>query len=316
MADVSVIDFGDGVQRNIKDTTARTSKADLESIANIENGDAATHQYAVNDHFFRNGVFCTAKTVIYVNNVLTKDVNYTEGQLSEWLGIPASIVPTSLGGTGNADGYIRTGAASGTNIGSRTTIEGVNNIATSQNAHAEGHSNTISKEGGHAEGFGNNVSGQWAHAQNFQNTVSATGASAAGYRNTAGYQYQFVIGQYNNNKSTDIFEVGNGTSSTTSNALELDSSGNLTVAGTITDGNGNNLSALASYLEQTVTLSTSADTTVTFTDAKITATSFIEYACSQWDLVPESITGAAGSCTIVLPKVDSAQSVTVRIYVR
>lgn len=71
-----------------------------------------------------------------------------------------------------------------------------------------------------------------------------------------------------------------------------------------------------SYLEQTVTLSTSASTTVTFTDSSITANSFIEYACSQWDLVPESITGAAGSCTIVLPKVDSAQSVTVRIYVR
>lgn len=71
-----------------------------------------------------------------------------------------------------------------------------------------------------------------------------------------------------------------------------------------------------SYLEQSVTLSTSASTTVTFTDSSITANSFIEYACSQWDLVPESITGAAGSCTIVLPKVDSAQSVTVRIYVR
>lgn len=71
-----------------------------------------------------------------------------------------------------------------------------------------------------------------------------------------------------------------------------------------------------SYLEQTVTLSTSASTTVTFTDASITANSFIEYACSVWDLVPESITAAAGSCTIVLPKVDSAQSVTVRIYVR
>lgn len=71
-----------------------------------------------------------------------------------------------------------------------------------------------------------------------------------------------------------------------------------------------------SYLEQTVTLSTSASTTVTFTDSSITANSFIEYACSVWDLVPESITGAAGSCTIVLPKVDSAQSVTVRIYVR
>ncbi len=76
------------------------------------------------------------------------------------------------------------------------------------------------------------------------------------------------------------------------------------------------LTEQASYLEQTVTLSTSSSTTVTFTDSSITASSFIEYACSQWDLVPESITGAAGSCTIVLPTVESAQSVTVRIYVR
>lgn len=257
------------------------------------------------------------------------------------------VIPIANGGTGNADGYIQTGIKSNTVAATRATIEGIDNTVSGVNAHAEGISNNISAgssqahaeggqnnvsgqnahaEGGqnkalanqaHAEGYGVTASGQNSHAQNTSTTASAASASAAGSYTTAGYANQFVVGKYNNNKSTNIFEVGIGANANAkANGLELDTSGNLKVAGTITDGNGNNLSALASYLEQTVTLSTSASTTVTFTDSSITANSFIEYACSQWDLVPESITGAAGSCTIVLPKVDSAQSVTVRIYVR
>lgn len=190
-------------------------------------------------------------------------------------------------------------------------------VASGGSSHAEGVSTQASGNYSHAEGQGAKAQATGTHAQNYYATASGNYSSAAGYYTTAGYQNQFVIGKYNNNKSTSIFEVGIGANANAkANGLELDGSGNLTVAGNITDGNGNNLSALASYLEQTVTLSTSASTTVTFTDASITASSFIEYACSVWDLVPESITGAAGSCTIVLPKVDSAQSVTVRIYVR
>lgn len=71
-----------------------------------------------------------------------------------------------------------------------------------------------------------------------------------------------------------------------------------------------------SYLEQTVTLSTSTDTTVTFTDAKITTSSCIEVGTSVWGIVPSDVTVTAGVCTVTLPKADSAQSIIVRIYVR
>lgn len=70
------------------------------------------------------------------------------------------------------------------------------------------------------------------------------------------------------------------------------------------------------YLEQTVTLSTSAETTATFTSAKITANSLIDLAVSEWGLIPSNVVVASGTCTVTLPKVDSAHSVVVRIYVR
>jgi hypothetical protein len=73
---------------------------------------------------------------------------------------------------------------------------------------------------------------------------------------------------------------------------------------------------LSSYLEQTVTLSTSADTTVTFSDASITTDSCIDIATSEWGLVPSDVTVTTGVCTVTLPKADSAHSVKCRIYVR
>lgn len=233
---------------------------------------------------------------------------------------------TASGNQSHAEGIDTVASHTGAHAeGGNTQATGVNShaeggggvVASGGSSHAEGASTQASGAYSHAEGQGAKAQASAAHAQNFQTAASGNYSSAAGCYTTAGYQNQFVVGKYNDNKSANIFEVGIGTANNAkANGLELDTSGNLTVAGNITDGNGNTLSALASYLEQTVTLSTSASTTVTFTDSSITANSFIEYACSQWDLVPESITGAAGSCTIVLPKVDSAQSVTVRIYVR
>lgn len=68
--------------------------------------------------------------------------------------------------------------------------------------------------------------------------------------------------------------------------------------------------------EQTVTLSTSATSTVTFTRDDITTASVVEVGVSEWGLVPEDVVCSAGSCTVTLPKVSSAHSVTVRLYVR
>ena len=70
------------------------------------------------------------------------------------------------------------------------------------------------------------------------------------------------------------------------------------------------------YLEESVTLSTSATTTVTFTDSSILATSVIDIAVGVWGLTPEDVTVSTGVCTVVMPKVSTAQTIAVRIYVR
>lgn len=70
------------------------------------------------------------------------------------------------------------------------------------------------------------------------------------------------------------------------------------------------------YMEQTKTLSTSADTTYTFTNAAIKADSLIQPYGSIFGVVPSNITTSAGSCVVTIPKHDTAVSLKVRIYVR
>ena len=72
----------------------------------------------------------------------------------------------------------------------------------------------------------------------------------------------------------------------------------------------------SAYMEQSVTLSTSAATTVTFTNAAIDDGAMLTVATSLWNLVPDDITLASGSCTIMLPKWATAETIGVRLYVR
>lgn len=70
------------------------------------------------------------------------------------------------------------------------------------------------------------------------------------------------------------------------------------------------------YMEQTKTLSTSTDTTFSFTNAAITADSVIQPYGNIFGIVPSDITTSAGSCVVTIPKHDTAVSLKVRIYVR
>lgn len=70
------------------------------------------------------------------------------------------------------------------------------------------------------------------------------------------------------------------------------------------------------YFEQSVTLSTSQTTTVTFTDSAFTANSVVDPAISVWGIFPEDVTVASGSCTVVMPKVSTAQTITVGIFIK
>lgn len=72
----------------------------------------------------------------------------------------------------------------------------------------------------------------------------------------------------------------------------------------------------SAYMEQSVTLSTSSTTTVTFTNAAIDDGAMLTVASSLWNLVPDDITLASGSCTITLPKWATAETIGVRLYVR
>lgn len=70
------------------------------------------------------------------------------------------------------------------------------------------------------------------------------------------------------------------------------------------------------YFDETATLSTSETTTVTFTDEAILATSVIDIAISEWGIVPDNVVVSAGSCVITMPQVETAVTVSIRLYVK
>lgn len=72
----------------------------------------------------------------------------------------------------------------------------------------------------------------------------------------------------------------------------------------------------SAYMEQSVTLSTSDATTVTFTNAIIADGKTLTLETSLWDLVPDDMVTTAGVCTITLPKWSSAVTIGVRLRVR
>lgn len=70
------------------------------------------------------------------------------------------------------------------------------------------------------------------------------------------------------------------------------------------------------YMEQTQTLSTTSDTTFTFTNAAITADSEIWPLSSIYGLSASDVTVSNGSCVVTIPKHDTAVSLKVKIYIR
>lgn len=70
------------------------------------------------------------------------------------------------------------------------------------------------------------------------------------------------------------------------------------------------------YIEQTVTLSASSDTLVTFNDSNITSESTIDVYTTVSNLGYSDMSISTGVCTITYPKQDTASTVGVRIYIR
>lgn len=243
----------------------------------------------------RTGTFGTKSTVLGHANVASGNYSCAMGEQN-----------TASYAHAHAEGYGTTASDEATHA------EGFNTTANSTASHAEGVSTTASGWYSHSEGDTTTASGTAAHAEGSNTTASGSRSHTSGHYTTAGYADQTVIGKYNSNQSSTLFEVGNGTStSARSNALEVYSNGDINVQGQILRNGA------PEYLENnSVTLSTSGTTTVTFTNAAITANSMIGYACTQWGIFPDDITASAGTCTVTMPQVDSAVTVGVRIILR
>lgn len=142
---------------------------------------------------------------------------------------------------------------SGKAYGSYSHAEGSQTTATGSGSHAEGNATYAKGDYSHVEGGSTTAEGYYSHAQGNYTTAKGDRSTAAGKNTIAGYNDQFVLGYYNDNREDNLFEIGNGDYNSRSNAFEVDKDGNLTVSGTITDGEGNVLTDLTNYIQKSET---------------------------------------------------------------
>jgi hypothetical protein len=91
-------------------------------------------------------------------------------------------------------------------------IQGLGNIATGENSHAEGDSTQAIGNFSHAEGLGTIAYGDRSHAEGQDTIASGSYSHAEGYQTIALANHQHVQGQYNAVSSVPAaFIVGNGT---------------------------------------------------------------------------------------------------------
>ena len=69
------------------------------------------------------------------------------------------------------------------------------------------------------------------------------------------------------------------------------------------------------YMQQSKTVSTSGDTTFTFSNAAITTSSTIKVFADRFGISPKNMTISNGSCVVTIPSQSSAFSLTVKIYI-
>lgn len=162
------------------------------------------------------------------------------------------ILPKANGGTGNSDGYIRTGQEYGT-PGQWATAEGSYTEATGPGSHAEG---TLAKAQGsysHAEGEETVASGKASHAEGRSVTAAGDYSHAEGYRNTANKSVAYGRGSH-----IEGIDTVAGTAETADNTdFAAHAEGNLTTASAIfshAEGKSTTASGTAAHAEGFYTL--------------------------------------------------------------
>lgn len=159
------------------------------------------------------------------------------GETGTWYKRPASAIWNYIKGKAAAELYITAGKRNGTTLGSYATAEGQDTTARgSYGAHAEGYQTEASGNyGAHAEGYYTVASGNYgAHTEGSHTVASGAGSHAEGDHTTASMDYQHVFGKMNVPDTHCVEVVGWGTDSRQKNIRTLDTSGNMTIAGTLT----------------------------------------------------------------------------------
>lgn len=174
--------------------------------------------------------------------------------------------------------YIGAGRLAGSTAGAKSTAEGDDTTASGNSSHAEGNKTSALGQYSHAEGSRTTANSFYDHAEGNQtfagggpshsegSNTRATGigshaegsnteasghySHAEGKNTVANHSAQHVFGEYNTpDPSTEtvgsrgmyVEIVGNGAAAATSNARTMDWSGNMTIAGTLTQSSDSRL---------------------------------------------------------------------------
>ncbi len=171
---------GEGTRAGYDNQTAlgRYNANKQTSLFEIGNGSDASHRNNAFEVYSDGKISCdngTSKFQFTQNNGADGyyDASGTFHAFGSGGGLPEDPLSTTHGGTGNAYGYIRTGVASGTTIGTGATAEGYANEASGDYSHAEGNQTTASGDCAHVEGMDCVAEGEASHAE-------GTGSAAEG----------------------------------------------------------------------------------------------------------------------------------------
>lgn len=139
----------------------------------------------------------------------------------------------------NAAPYYTLGRrATGSSVGTYSTVIGVDNVATGAASYAEGVDTRADGAHSHAEGDGSRADGVTSHAEGGGTLASGNFSHAQNDHTVADQDCQTAVGKYNTRNNTgNLFAVGNGTPVTRSDAFTVDDSGNVMCAGTLTAAN-------------------------------------------------------------------------------
>jgi hypothetical protein len=203
-----------------------------------------------NTQVFTGSVIVTGSLAVNNSNVILTNQTSSMSVLSASYASTASFALNSQ--NINTGSFATTGSNqfNGNQSITGSLIQGLGNIATGENSHAEGDSTQAIGLFSHAEGLGTIAYGGRSHAEGQDTIASGSYSHAEGYQTIALADHQHVQGQYNATSSVPAaFIVGNGTDDSNRSNLIHAAGNEVQISGSlnITQGITGSLNGTASF---------------------------------------------------------------------